>query len=339
MSSHRNELNAIAPIKSKSMGASPTCLSAAICVEHVSFHYPARKETPLALKDVSFRVDEGQICALLGPNGSGKSTLFRLLATLLPWQQGTGQIFGVDLAHSPQRARRLFGVTFQSPSLDTRLTVEENLWHQGKLYGLSSIELQQRILECSTPLGLKDWLPKTVETLSGGWKRRVELAKALLHHPRLLLLDEPSVGLDPGSRRELWQELARLRQMGISILVSTHLMEEAELADHVVIFDQGQKVAEGSPDELTQSVGQDALSMTPRNPETFAEILLQKTGRNALRMGSSFRLEGEISPGLVEQLATSLGPELRAIGLVRPTLEEVFLKVTGRTFESADQED
>ncbi|MBA4030985.1 MAG: ABC transporter ATP-binding protein, partial [Planctomyces sp.] len=180
-------------------------------------------------------------------------------------------------------------------------------------------------------------LKKTVETLSGGWKRRVELAKALLHRPRLLLLDEPSVGLDPGSRRDLWQQLARLRQEGITLLVSTHLMEEAELADQVVILDQGRKVAEGSPLALTQTIGSDALSMTPRDPQNFAAMLLERTGRRAVSVGSTFRLEGEIHAGLVEEIASKMGSDLRAIGLVRPTLEEVFLKVTGRIFEDADQ--
>lgn len=309
----------------------------AIEAEDITYRYSSRKGDVLSLDRVSFQVEAGTTCALLGPNGSGKSTLFRLLATLLPWQGGTGSLFGVDIASAPQTVRQLFGVTFQSPSLDTRLTVEENLWHQGKLYGLSSSELRLRIQECGSPLGLEPWLKKTVETLSGGWKRRVELAKALLHRPRLLLLDEPSVGLDPGSRRDLWQQLSRLRQEGITILVSTHLMEEAELADQVVILDQGRKVAEGSPLALTQTIGSDALSMTPRDPQNFATLLLERTGRRAVSVGSTFRLEGEIHAGLVEEIASKMGSDLRAIGLVRPTLEEVFLKVTGRIFEDANQ--
>ena len=191
----------------------------------------------IALDDISFGVPEGSIYGFLGPNGGGKSTLFGVLGTLLGIQSGRVRALGFDLARESIEYRRRVGITFQSPSLDRRLTVLENLIYQGQLYGLSGRVLESAIGELLTRFRVADRAADVVSSLSGGLKRRVELAKCLLHRPRLLLLDEPSAGLDPGARRDLWELLERLRaEDGTTIVVTTHLMDEAERCDQLVLL-------------------------------------------------------------------------------------------------------
>ncbi len=185
------------------MGPAP-----AIEVRGLSHSYAERR----ALDGVEFSVDVGAIFGLLGPNGGGKTTLFRILSTLLPIQEGQVRILGFDLAGQPNEVRKRIGVTFQSPSIDPKLTVGENLKYQGQIYGLFGPHLRQRIDLLADKLGLKDRLAERAETLSGGLKRRVEIAKGLLHRPQVLLLDEPSTGLDPGARHDLWRYLRGLRE-------------------------------------------------------------------------------------------------------------------------------
>ena len=180
----------------------------AIAARHVFYRYGER----LAVDDLSLEVAEGEVFAFLGPNGSGKTTLFRLLSTLIPLQQGEISILGHDLRRETTAVRRQLGVVFQSPSLDKKLTVAENLRHQGRLYGLSTSELASRRDELLAAVGLTERANDLVETLSGGMRRRVELAKSMLHRPRLLLLDEPSTGLDPGARSDLWKYLRQVRE-------------------------------------------------------------------------------------------------------------------------------
>ncbi len=197
-------------------------LSAAISVRGLSHRYGSRQ----ALDNLDFDVTSGEIFGLLGPNGGGKTTLFRILATLLPVQEGQVELLGLDVAREPEHVRTQIGVTFQSPSLDRKLTVRENLATQGALYGLSGSHLAGRIDTLLSRLGLADRARDRVESLSGGLARRVEIAKGLLHDPRVLLLDEPSTGLDPGARLDLWQYLRLLREeAGVTVLVTTHLME------------------------------------------------------------------------------------------------------------------
>ena len=202
----------------------------------------------LALDNLSFAVQPAEIFGLLGPNGSGKTTLFRILSTLMVPTGGSARIQGFDVAREPNRARQQTGIVFQARSLDLKLTVLENLKHQGHLYGLRGETLKRRSAEVLQRVGLSDRAKDFVETLSGGMQRRVELAKGLIHSPAVLLLDEPSTGLDPGARRDMWQYLRTLRdQEGVSILVTTHLMEEAEHCDRLAILNEGKLVALGSP--------------------------------------------------------------------------------------------
>jgi len=207
------------------------------------------------LSKVSFEVRSGEIFVFLGPNGGGKSTLFRLLSTLLPLQSGECEILGFSLRKQIAEIRERIGVVFQSPSVDRKLTVNENLLHQGHLYGLRGAELNQRRTAMLERFKLTDRVRDRVETLSGGLRRRVELAKGLLHRPRLLLLDEPSTGLDPAARSDMWGYLRELRdQEGVTVVLTTHLLEEADKADRIAILDRGQLVALDSPDALRSTL-------------------------------------------------------------------------------------
>lgn len=298
----------------------------AIDIAGVSHSYQAR----VALRDVTFQVVSGEIFGLLGPNGGGKSTLLKLLSTLLPLQTGEISLCGHSVRTQADAVRRSIAVTFQNPSLDIKLTVRENLTHQGHLYGLSGLELSQRIERVLTQLNLADRGSEYAEKLSGGLKRRVELAKCLLHQPQVLLLDEPSTGLDPGARNDLWTTLGDLRaQTQTTILVTTHLMEEADRCDRLGILDEGQLIALGTPDELRSSVGGDSLTIDPVNPDQL-EHHLQSAGLQPRRLGNQLRIENVYGTDLITQLASDFPGEFRSLTLGKPTLEDTFIRLTGR---------
>ncbi len=252
---------------------------AAVDVRDLTFAYPGRT----ALDGVTFAVEAGTLFGFLGPNGGGKTTLFRILATLLPAAAGTVTIFGHRLPAEAAAVRRRLGVVFQSPSLDLQLTVAENLTHQGHLYGLSGRELAGRIDDALERLGLADRRRERGASLSGGLRRRAEIAKALLHRPDLLLLDEPSTGLDPGARRELWGTLGELRSSGMTVLLTTHYIEEAGRADRLLLLDRGRIVTGGSPRELEEEIGGDVVSLVPRGGEAEAEVLAREARRSLPR--------------------------------------------------------
>ncbi len=238
-----------------------------ISVENLVHRYGDRS----ALNGVSFDVRPAELFGLLGPNGSGKTTLFRILSTLMLPTAGRATIMGCDAAQEPARLRRQIGVVFQAQSVDLKLTAYENLWHQGHLYGLQGAALKKRIQEILSRVGLADRAKELVETFSGGMQRRIELAKGLLHHPGVLLLDEPTTGLDPGARRDLWQYLQMLRdEEHVSVLVTTHLMEEAERCDRLAIMNEGNLVALGTPAELKSEIGGDVILLDAAHDATVA---------------------------------------------------------------------
>jgi ABC-2 type transport system ATP-binding protein len=303
--------------------------AAAISVQGLTHSYGSRR----ALDSISFDVAPGEIFGLLGPNGGGKTTLFRILATLLPVQAGAAHLLGLDVADEPSRIRSAIGVTFQSPSLDRKLTVRENLATQGRLYGLSGEELRTRIETLLARLGLADRAGDRVESLSGGLARRVEIAKGLLHDPRVLLLDEPSTGLDPGARLDLWRYLSLLREeAGVTVLVTTHLMEEAERCDRLAILDSGRIVALGTPAELRSSLGGDCLTIESPAPEDLARRIAERLEVRPAIVAGQIRVEVGTSHEFVGQLLESFGPEISSISLGKPTLEDVFIQRTGHKF-------
>ena len=284
-----------------------------------------------ALKSVSFRVDMGASFALLGPNGSGKTTLFRIASTLLRPTSGTVRVCGEDVQGSANRVRRNLGVMFQSPALDSRLSVKENLQHHGRLYGISGHTLSTRIAELLHLIHVDDRANALVGTLSGGLQRRVELAKALLPAPTVLLLDEPSTGIDPGARRDVWKHLQMLRRTkGTTIVVNTHLMEEASECDVVGILHKGRLVACGPPASLTANLGDDIIFVSSQNLEALASRIKARFDTHVDIVENRLRLQQprahEFIPGLVE----AFPGEIDAITFGKPTLEDVFMHHTGQ---------
>lgn len=288
-----------------------------------------------ALTGLDLEVSAGEIFALLGPNGGGKTTLFRLLSTLIPIQSGTARVLGYDVAGQTADVRQRIGVVFQAPSLDKKLTVAENLHHQGHLYGMSGGALRRRADEMLDRLRLADRRRDLVETLSGGLRRRVELAKGLLHHPRLLLLDEPSTGLDPGARSDLWDYLQQIRRDdGVTVVLTTHLLEEADKADRLAILNAGSLVALDTPDRLRASVGGDTLTIESEQPDELVAAIRERFGVAATVVDGSVRLEQPDGHQWVARLVEAFPGRVQSIKLGKPTLEDVFIARTGHKFWS-----
>jgi len=302
----------------------------AIAVHGLTHHYGQRA----ALRGIDFSVDRVEVFGLLGPNGSGKTTLFQVLSTLLPVQAGSIQVLGHDVRTEPSAVRARIGVTFQSPSVDGKLTVRENLMHQAHLYGVSGRRMRQRIddrLEC---FGIANRANDRVESLSGGLKRRVEIAKGLLHQPQVLLLDEPSTGLDPGARIDLWRYLRQLQiDQHITVLVTTHLLDEAERCDRLGLLDCGRVVALGKPAELRASIGGNCLTIQSRQPDRLAQRIEDQFGVVPSRVGTSLRIEQERGQELLHQLVDAFPDEISSISLGKPTLEDVLIVQTGHRLE------
>jgi ABC-2 type transport system ATP-binding protein len=305
---------------------------APIVLDGLSHNYGER----LALANLSFEVRAGEIFGLLGPNGSGKTTLFRILSTLMTPTGGRASIQGFDVAHEPNRVRQQIGIVFQARSVDLKLTVAENLKHQGNLYGLSGSHLKSRIDDVLGRVGLLDRKGDFVETLSGGMQRRVELAKGLIHSPSVLLLDEPSTGLDPGARRDLWQYLETLRdEEGVAILVTTHLMEEAEHCDRLAILNEGKLVALGSPFDLKSQIGGDVVLFEVHDHEaakTLALRLLQRFDADAVAFENSVRLEHNQGHRFVASVVEAFPGVVESVSVSKPSLEDVFIRRTGHRF-------
>lgn len=303
--------------------------SNSIEVSHVSHHYGDRQ----ALADLSFSVERGEIFVMLGPNGGGKTTLFRLLSTLIPLQQGEIRIAGLSVREQAHELRKRIGVVFQAPSLDKKLTVAENVWHQGHLYGLAGTRLRARSEEMLVRLGLADRARDRAETLSGGLRRRVDLAKGMLHAPAVLLLDEPSTGLDPGARSDLWNYLEQVRSTeGVTVLLTTHLLEEAERADRIAIISQGKLVALDTPDRLRATVGGDSITIQTSQPQQLAERIRERFGVAASVLDGTVRVEQPEGHQWIARLVDAFPGDIAAITLGKPTLEDVFIARTGHRF-------
>jgi ABC-2 type transport system ATP-binding protein len=298
-----------------------------------------RYQDRTALNGVSFDVQPAELFGLLGPNGSGKTTLFRILSTLMVPTSGSATIAGLDAVRQAGALRRRIGVVFQAQSVDPKLTAYENLWHQGHLYGLRGSDLKKRITEILTRVGLLDRRGDRLETFSGGMQRRIELAKGLLHHPEVLLLDEPTTGLDPGARHDLWQYLQILRdQEHVSVIVTTHLMEEAERCDRLAILNEGNLVALGTPEALTREIGGDVILLEARDPQNLADRIRTKFHIDAGVMDNHVRIEIENGHRFVPDVVEAFPGEIQSLSVSKPTLEDVFIHRTGHRFWSEDAE-
>jgi ABC-2 type transport system ATP-binding protein len=309
--------------------------STAVQASNLVYEYPARGKVAArrALDGVSFDVRRGEIFALLGPNGGGKTTLFKILSTAFSPTQGTALIFGFDIRKQADEVRQRIGVVFQNPSLDKKLTVLENLRYHGHFYGLRGSELNNRVSEMMERLAVADRAKHLVETLSGGLARRVELAKGLLHRPELLILDEPSVGLDPGARHDLWLYLQRLRDKeGVTILVTTHLIDEGDRSDRVLVLNQGKIVALDTPGKLKQEIGGDVVSIATKEPEKLIGNIKAKFGITPTSFNGTLRIEKQAGHAFISQVVDAFPDLIEAVNLSKPTLEDVFIARTGHRF-------
>lgn len=301
----------------------------AIRVAGLSHFYGSRQ----ALRELTLEICQGETFVFLGPNGGGKTTLFRILSTLIPPRHGHVSILGFDLALQVHAVRQRIGVVFQSPSLDKKLTVAENIQQQAALYGIRGALLRERQRELLEQLGLTDRANERTETLSGGLRRRVELAKGMIHQPSLLLLDEPSTGLDPGARSDLWRYLHRLREeQGVTVVLTTHLLEEAERATRIAILDQGALVALDAPEVLRASIGGDTITIEADEPAILASEIKQRWGADATVVDGRVRLELADAALWVARLMDTFPDRIRAVTLAKPTLEDVFIHTTGHRF-------
>ena len=294
-------------------------------VENLTRRFGARE----AVSGLSFEVARGQIFGVLGPNGSGKSTLFRILATMLAPSEGVARVAGFDVTAQPDQVRARIGVVFQSFSLDRKLTVAENLTAQGHLYGLSGAGLRDRMQASMARLGILERRRDLVGTLSGGLQRRVEIAKALLHRSEALLMDEPSTGLDPGARRELWQYIEELRAGGATVLATTHILDEADRCDKLLLMHEGRRVAEGTPAELKARVGGDVVVLETSDAAELGRQLAARFGVAPILAGGTLRVEIANGHRFVAEAIEAFPGAIQSIALHKPTLEDVFLDLTG----------
>ncbi|MGC2210765.1 MAG: ATP-binding cassette domain-containing protein [Candidatus Korobacteraceae bacterium] len=295
----------------------------------------------VALNGVSFEVRRAEIFGLLGPNGSGKTTMFRILSTLMLPSSGRALILGHDVALDPSGVRRQIGVVFQSRSIDVKLSAEENLLHVGHLYGITGTALKKRVAEMLDRVSLSDRAKDLAETFSGGMQRRLELAKGLLHRPQVLLLDEPSTGLDPGARLDLWRYLRSLRdQEGVTVIVTTHLMEEAEKCDRLAILSHGNLVGLGTPAQLKSEIGGDVIMLDAHNFDAAQKLASQINARfdagAAVLDDGRVRIEREAGHRFITDVVEAFPGEIDAVSVSKPTLEDVFIRRTGHRFWNED---
>ncbi|MDA1352783.1 MAG: ABC transporter ATP-binding protein [Proteobacteria bacterium] len=283
----------------------------------------------LALDDISLNVPRNTLFALLGPNGAGKTTLMHILSTLLQPDSGTALVAGIDVVRQPLQARRRLGIVFQEPSLDDRLSVRENLDLHGLVFGVPRKLRRRRIDELLELVELTEWAEKIVRTLSSGMKRRLEIARALVHDSEILLLDEPTVGLDAQTRDRIWHYVRRLQaERDITVIVTTHYIEEVEGCDQVCVIDNGKVLANGSPTALKQQFGQQVLRVVPKTPQSRADIVARYAGR--LKKNSTEEIILSADDAFSEGFLAENGALIRALSIEVPSLESVFLTLTGR---------
>ncbi|MBB4285156.1 ABC transporter ATP-binding protein [Roseospira goensis] len=312
-----------------------------IRIEDLTHVYPGGRRQPprTAVSDLSLHVPEGRFAILSGPNGSGKSTLFRILCGLARPSRGRVLIGGRDLLADPAAARALMGVVFQSPAVDKHLSVQENLAIHAALYGLAGAAFRDRMAEALAWTDLEGRLGDRVDTLSGGLARQVELAKCLLTRPRLLLLDEPTTGLDPASRRSFLTALTRLRrERGMTVLMTSHIFSEAEDVDSVAIMANGRLLAYDTPQALRARLSGDVLVIDSAAPDALAARLREDLGLTALRNGDELRVDdppNQDAVGLLERVLAAYRPLVRGITVKQPALEDVFIHVTAEARDDA----
>ncbi len=288
-----------------------------------------------AVRDVSFKVNKGEIFGILGPNGAGKSTTILMLTTLLRITSGTAKINDLDVERNDSEVRNKIGIALQDTGIDNLLTARELFYTTARLWGLSKSQSKDRTEEMLNLVGLTEAADRRVKTYSGGMKRRLDLGLSLVHKPEVLFLDEPTTGLDPGSRRVLWDEIKKLRDEGVTIILTTQYLEEAdELANRISIIDEGLVVAEGTPDELKSSIGGDVITLTFRSDDDAikAQTIIENSDIEDNQIRVTVENGAEKIPNLLNQLV-SKDINVQSVSANKPSLDDVFLKVTGYRLE------
>ena len=288
-----------------------------------------------AVRDVSFKVNKGEVFGILGPNGAGKSTTILMLTTLLRITSGTAKINDLDVVKNDSEVRNKIGIALQDTGIDNLLTARELFYTTARLWGLSKSKSKDRTEEMLNLVGLTEASDRRVKTYSGGMKRRLDLGLSLVHKPEVLFLDEPTTGLDPGSRRVLWDEIKKLRDEGVTIILTTQYLEEAdELANRISIIDEGLVVAEGTPDELKSSIGGDVITLTFRSDDDAikAQTIIENSDIEDNQIRVTVENGAEKIPNLLNQLV-SKDINVQSVSANKPSLDDVFLKVTGYRLE------
>jgi len=294
-----------------------------------------------AVDGVDLEIRQGEIFGVLGPNGAGKTTMLKMLATMLPIDAGSARIFGLDVAREPHRVRQLLGVTGQYASVDENLTATENLWLFGRLQGLRAADARATAARLLGQFGLEDAADRPIAKFSGGMRRRLDLAASLITRPPLIFLDEPTTGLDPRTRGQMWDTIRGLVADGCTVLLTTQYLDEADqLAGRIAVIDRGRKVAEGTPDELKLSVGASTLQLQLADAEDESlarDVVLRVIGIEPVLTPESARMN--VALEVADQAADVLiglreaGIEIASVSVDKPTLDEVFLAITGHAAE------
>ncbi|MGV8176408.1 MAG: ATP-binding cassette domain-containing protein [Candidatus Bilamarchaeaceae archaeon] len=295
-----------------------------------------------AVDDVSLQVGKGEIFGLLGPNGAGKTTFISMLVTTKRPSEGKAYVNGFDISAGPHEVRKSIGIVFQDPSLDEELTAYENMELHAAMYGVTKSERKKRIIEGAEAVGLSDRINDIVKTYSGGMRRRLEIARALLHHPQVLFLDEPTIGLDPQTRQHVWDSIRKMREKhGVTILITTHYMDEADsLCDRIGIMDKGRIIALDTGARLKDALGGDTVEVVSSDSEALEKALGKQPWVKSVKpRNGGILLQVESAETKIPKImseADRLGVSVSSINMRKPTLEDVFLHYTGRSIREEE---
>ncbi|RMG73080.1 MAG: ATP-binding cassette domain-containing protein [Nitrospirae bacterium] len=310
----------------------------AIEVNRLSKHYNGLK----AVDGLSFKVKEGSIFGFLGPNGAGKTTTINILCTITKPTTGTASVNGFDCLKEPDRVRQSIGIVFQDTTLDKDLTAFENLLYHAILYNVPKARRKRKVEEALRFVDLYERRDDFVRRFSGGMKRRLEVARAIVHQPKVLFLDEPTIGLDPQSRKSLWDFIVRLpEEQGVTVFMTTHYMDEAEVCDRIAIIDRGRIIAEGSPEELKKQIGGDVIYLKTTDNEECLRLLMEASGLKPELKGDEIFVPAQRTDACIPEIIRLLGDRVTSVRMQRPTLNDVFIRLTGKKIreEVQDSED
>lgn len=290
-----------------------------------------------AVNNISFEVEKGSIFGFLGPNGAGKTTTINILCTLLSPTSGNAFIAGYDCMKEPSSVRKAIGIVFQDTTLDKDLTAYENLIFHAYLYNVSKKVMRDRVNDVLKFVDLYDRKDDLIKKFSGGMKRRLEVARGMIHHPRVLFLDEPTLGLDPQSRTNLWEFIARLPEKhDVTVFMTTHYMDEAEVCDKIAIIDNGNIISIGSPDELKRTIGGDIIYVKTSDNTNAKKEIERLFGLNVSEKEGEIYMTCTMGDTCIPEMIRTIGEKVISVRLQKPTLNDVFLKLTGKAIREQE---